>query len=90
MKTQGKIGAMIQGQSDIDQMVQISNYLGTPNPKNWPNITEMPDYGKIIFKEVEPVKNYFKIEHPLVEILGQMLRYESRITSDQLFSQYFI
>ena len=35
-------------------MVQISNILGTPSPKNWQGIDLLPDYGKIIFKEQEP------------------------------------
>ena len=36
--------------------------LGTPCPENWPDIDKMPDYGKIIFKEQEPIdlKQYFE------------------------------
>lgn len=37
--------------SDIDQVVQISNILGTPDINNWPEVEELPDYGKILFKE---------------------------------------
>ena len=33
-------------------IIQISNILGTPNEANWPSVTTMPDYGKIIFKDV--------------------------------------
>lgn len=42
---------LFQGQSDIDQVIQISMVLGTPNTTNWEDIEQMPDYGKIIFKE---------------------------------------
>lgn len=59
-------------------MAQISNYLGTPNPKNWKDIEKMPDYGKIIFNEQEPVKNFFKIDHVLVEILDKILLYSAK------------
>jgi hypothetical protein len=38
----------------------------------------MPDYGKIIFKEVEPVVGFFKFEHPLVEILQKMMIYSGK------------
>ena len=37
--------------SDIDQVLQISHILGTPDEKNWPEVTSMPDFGKILFKE---------------------------------------
>jgi hypothetical protein len=69
---------MFQGQSDIDQMVQIGNYLGTPNPQNWSDIEEMPDFGKIIFKEVEPVVGFFNFHDPLVIIVQKMLRYSGK------------
>ena len=77
---------MFQGISDIDQMAQIGNYLGTPNPTNWKDIETMPDYGKIIFNQQDPVKDFFKIDHPLVGILDRMLRYSAgeRITCAEL------
>jgi serine/threonine protein kinase len=33
-----KTGPLFQGISDIDQMVQISNFMGTPNLDNWKDI----------------------------------------------------
>ena len=28
--------------------------MGAPIPQNWPGVENLPDYGKIIFKESEP------------------------------------
>lgn len=35
--------------------------MGAPNPTNWPGVTDLPDFGKILFKETDPVdlKEYF-------------------------------
>ena len=39
----------------------MTKLLGTASPENWADIQEMPDYGKIIFKDQKPIemKQYF-------------------------------
>lgn len=44
-------GPLFQGQSDIDQVVQIAAMLGNPSTDNWPELESLPDFGKILFKE---------------------------------------
>jgi len=44
----------IPGQSDIDQLSRTFAMRGTPNEKTWPGISELPDYGKILFDDLPP------------------------------------
>lgn len=45
---------LFPGTHDIDQLFQVMNVLGTPNGKNWPDVTTLPDFGKIEFEERKP------------------------------------
>ena len=42
---------LFYGMSDIDQVLQISTVLGSPSGENWPEVSSMPDHGKILFKD---------------------------------------
>ncbi|XP_067880426.1 cyclin-dependent kinase 20 isoform X2 [Heterodontus francisci] len=42
-------------ENDIEQLCCVLRVLGTPNEKIWPEITELPDYNKITFKENPPI-----------------------------------
>ncbi|XP_004870147.1 cyclin-dependent kinase 20 isoform X2 [Heterocephalus glaber] len=52
---------LFPGENDIEQLCCVLRILGTPSPQVWPEITELPDYKKISFKEQAPV--------PLEEVL---------------------
>nr|XP_019576793.1 PREDICTED: cyclin-dependent kinase 20 isoform X7 [Rhinolophus sinicus] len=52
---------LFPGENDIEQLCCVLRILGTPSPQVWPEITELPDYNKISFKEQAPV--------PLGEVL---------------------
>lgn len=52
---------LFPGENDIEQLCCVLRILGTPSPQVWPEITELPDYNKISFKEQAPV--------PLEEVL---------------------
>ncbi|XP_069330103.1 cyclin-dependent kinase 20 isoform X4 [Eulemur rufifrons] len=52
---------LFPGENDIEQLCCVLRILGTLSPKVWPEITELPDYNKISFKEQAPV--------PLEEVL---------------------
>ena len=41
---------LFKGMNDIDQIVKVFQVLGTPTEENWPQMTGLPDYGKILFK----------------------------------------
>uniref|UniRef100_A0A8C8SW25 Cyclin-dependent kinase 20 n=1 Tax=Pelusios castaneus TaxID=367368 RepID=A0A8C8SW25_9SAUR len=42
---------LFPGENDIEQLCCVLRVLGTPNPRTWPEITELPDYNKISFKD---------------------------------------
>ncbi|XP_074063036.1 cyclin-dependent kinase 20 isoform X5 [Macrotis lagotis] len=52
---------LFPGENDIEQLCCVLQVLGTPSPQVWPEITELPDYNKISFKEQLPL--------PLDEVL---------------------
>ncbi|XP_004409914.1 PREDICTED: cyclin-dependent kinase 20 isoform X2 [Odobenus rosmarus divergens] len=86
---------LFPGENDIEQLCCVLRILGTPSPQVWPEITELPDYNKISFKEQAPVP----LEEVLpdaspqaLDLLGQFLLYppRQRISASQaLLHQYF-
>ncbi|XP_065427440.1 cyclin-dependent kinase 20-like isoform X1 [Chrysemys picta bellii] len=52
---------LFPGENDIEQLCCVLRVLGTPSPRVWPEITELPDYNKISFKDNPPI--------PLEEVL---------------------
>lgn len=44
---------MFPGDSEIDQLYRIFQYLGTPDERVWPGCTQLPDF-KAIFPKWEP------------------------------------
>ncbi|XP_062064594.1 cyclin-dependent kinase 20 isoform X4 [Lepus europaeus] len=86
---------LFPGENDIEQLCCVLRILGTPSPQVWPEITELPDYNKISFKEQAPVP----LEEVLpdaspqaLDLLGQFLLYppRQRIPASQaLLHQYF-
>lgn len=86
---------LFPGENDIEQLCCVLRILGTPSPRVWPEITELPDYNKISFKEQAPVP----LEEVLpdaspqaLDLLGQFLLYPPRqriAASQALLHQYF-
>ncbi|KAG6920693.1 cyclin dependent kinase 20, partial [Chelydra serpentina] len=52
---------LFPGENDIEQLCCVLRVLGTPSQRVWPEITELPDYNKISFKDNPPI--------PLEEVL---------------------
>uniref|UniRef100_A0A182FAK0 Cyclin-dependent kinase 20 n=1 Tax=Anopheles albimanus TaxID=7167 RepID=A0A182FAK0_ANOAL len=40
---------LFAGATDIEQLALVVRTLGTPNPKDWPEVRSLPDYNKIRF-----------------------------------------
>uniref|UniRef100_A0AAA9S1Z1 Cyclin-dependent kinase 20 n=2 Tax=Bovidae TaxID=9895 RepID=A0AAA9S1Z1_BOVIN len=86
---------LFPGENDIEQLCCVLRILGTPSPQVWPEITELPDYNKISFKEQAPVP----LEEVLpdaspqaLDLLGRFLLYppQQRISASQaLLHHYF-
>ncbi|KAM6159668.1 cyclin-dependent kinase 20 isoform 2-T2 [Erethizon dorsatum] len=86
---------LFPGENDIEQLCCVLRILGTPSPQVWPELTELPDYNKISFKEQAPVP----LEEVLpdaspqaLDLLGRFLLYPPRqrmAASQALLHQYF-
>lgn len=44
---------ILPGNSDIEQLILVQKMLGAPNVNDWPQLTSLPDYGKIDFVNIE-------------------------------------
>ncbi|XP_004684551.1 PREDICTED: cyclin-dependent kinase 20 isoform X1 [Condylura cristata] len=86
---------LFPGENDIEQLCCVLRILGTPSPQIWPEITELPDYNKISFKEQAPVPldEVLPDASPqALDLLGQFLLYPPRrriAASQALLHQYF-
>ncbi|ERE77522.1 cyclin-dependent kinase 20-like isoform 1 [Cricetulus griseus] len=86
---------LFPGENDIEQLCCVLRILGTPSPRVWPEITELPDYNKISFKEQAPVPLEEVLpdaSHQALDLLGKFLLYppHQRIAASQaLLHQYF-
>ncbi len=38
------LNVFCSGRTDIEQLQIIFNFLGTPNPADWPDVTQLPAY----------------------------------------------
>nr|XP_033805905.1 cyclin-dependent kinase 20-like [Geotrypetes seraphini] len=72
---------LFPGENDIEQLCCVLRILVTPNEKIWSEITELPDYNKISFKENPPIP----LEHiipdaspPALDLLKRFLVYPSK------------
>jgi len=69
---------LFPGSSDGDQLTKIFKCLGTPNPKIWPTISDLPEYKENF--PVFPAQQWKKIVKKLdptgLDLLSQMLRYD--------------
>ncbi|XP_077886774.1 cyclin-dependent kinase 20 isoform X3 [Ictidomys tridecemlineatus] len=86
---------LFPGENDIEQLCCVLRILGTPSPQVWPEITELPDYNKISFKEQAPVplgEVLSDASLQALDLLGQFLLYPPRqriAASQALLHQYF-
>ncbi|XP_051824046.1 cyclin-dependent kinase 20 isoform X3 [Antechinus flavipes] len=86
---------LFPGENDIEQLCCVLRVLGTPSPRVWPGITELPDYNKISFKEQLPLPLREVLpdaSYEALQLLSRFLVYppRSRIQADQaLLHEYF-
>ncbi|VDM23629.1 unnamed protein product [Hydatigera taeniaeformis] len=87
---------LFPGENDIEQLWFVIRVLGTPTEKNWPGLTQLPDYNKITFSHCEPVA----LEDVLLSdsllarnLLGKFLCYDQnrRISAEKaLLHDFFL
>lgn len=70
--------ALFPGDSEIDQLFRIFRTLGTPDDRNWPGVSELPDY-KSTFPNWPPrdlSEVVSELEGAGIDLLKGMLTYE--------------
>jgi len=70
--------ALFPGNSDIIQLCLIQNILGTPDENQWPEVLQLPDYGKLIFKPSEGTGLDVKCGERLKNLIQNCLRITPR------------
>ncbi|XP_069503577.1 cyclin-dependent kinase 20 isoform X2 [Ambystoma mexicanum] len=86
---------LFPGENDIEQLCCVLQVLGTPNEKIWPEITDLPDYNKISFKENPPIpleKIVPDASPHALELLKRFLVYPSKqriSAAEALLCPYF-
>ncbi|KAH9284611.1 Cyclin-dependent kinase 20 [Echinococcus granulosus] len=87
---------LFPGDNDIEQLWFVIRVLGTPTEKNWPGLTQLPDYNKISFTPCEPValEDVVLSASPLaLNLLKKFLCYDqsSRISAQKaLLHDFFL
>ncbi|KAK2707725.1 hypothetical protein QYM36_015426, partial [Artemia franciscana] len=81
---------LFPGQSDVEQLGTVINFLGTPNFENFPLLSSLPDYSKVNFPSVKPCsfKNIvFRKTKGLIDLAKGFLKYNgaARITCDEWY-----
>ena len=67
---------LFAGDSEIDQIFKIFQMYGTPNEKNWPGITKLPEF-KLSFPQFKGkgIESYNKNLDPVaLDLLSKMLQ----------------
>jgi serine/threonine protein kinase len=78
---------LFPGSSESDQLVKIFKALGTPTPKSWPQMVDLPEY-KANFPQY-PAQSFKKIVRKLdpigLDLLTRMLQYDpnKRLSAEQ-------
>lgn len=75
------LSPLFPGENDIEQLCCVLRALGTPSPRVWPELAQLPDYPKISFRarEPPPLEELVPDAPPTaVDLLGRFLVYPSR------------
>ncbi|KAG1663541.1 hypothetical protein FOA52_003169 [Chlamydomonas sp. UWO 241] len=81
------LSPLVPGENDIDQLSKMISLLGDIEPR-WPGVSEMPDYGKVMFPSSEgrPLAQLLPAASPhALDLVAKLLRYdpERRLTAVQ-------
>ena len=85
---------LFPGDSEIGQLFQIFNILGTPNEEIWPGVSKLPEY-KITFPQWKPksIKTKFSyFDKDGLDLMDKFLQMdpEKRITIREALNHPFI
>tara|TARA_B110001452_G_scaffold168618_1_gene140930 strand:- start:1068 stop:2213 length:1146 start_codon:yes stop_codon:yes gene_type:complete len=80
------LAPLLPGDSDLGQLFEVLQLLGTPTEAAWPGLVELPDYHKVELPACQPTPLSARLPHATTDALrlvGALLRYEptSRLTA---------
>ena len=70
---------LFPGQGDVGQLCCVTGVLGTPTPETWPQLLELPDYGKLDFSHTEKrefSEVWFDLPEHVLRLLEKLLIYD--------------
>mmetsp|Transcript_20814 Transcript_20814/g.57765 ORF Transcript_20814/g.57765 Transcript_20814/m.57765 type:complete len:315 (+) Transcript_20814:141-1085(+) len=90
------LGPLFAGENDIDQLAKVQHLLGTLDESVWPEVAELPDYGKISFPHMDSVplsEVLLDASSSAISLLEEMLRYNPNVrisAEDALLDDFFL
>ena len=75
------LSPLLPGDSDIDQLFRVVQFLGSPTPAVWPGVESLPDFCKIELPNdvpPTPLREMMPLaSKPALELVEAMLRYDA-------------
>ncbi|GBG61470.1 hypothetical protein CBR_g21814 [Chara braunii] len=87
---------LFPGDCEIDQLSRVVKMMGIADESNWPGVSDLPDFGKILFSppEIIPLERALpNASEGAIRLLKKMLVYspESRVSAaEALQDEYFL
>lgn len=78
---------LFPGSNDFHQISRISDLIGTPNEERWPEMRDLPSYGKLQFIDNQPIPfaEFFWIkDQNALHLLQCCLKYGERMPAGDL------
>ena len=74
------LSPLLPGDTDIDQLLKVTQLMGSPTAARWPGVESLPDYGKIELPSDVPPMSLRSVmpstSDEAILILSRMLRYD--------------
>ncbi|XP_053824014.1 cyclin-dependent kinase 20-like isoform X2 [Vidua chalybeata] len=76
------LSPLFPGENDIEQLCCVLRALGTPSPRDWPELSELPDFPKLRFRPRAPRPLQLLVpgaDAAALDLLQRLLRYRPRL-----------
>ncbi|XP_023801133.1 cyclin-dependent kinase 20, partial [Cyanistes caeruleus] len=76
------LSPLFPGENDIEQLCCVLRGLGTPSPRDWPELAELPDFPKLRFQPQAPPPLELLVpgaDAAALDLLRRLLRYRARL-----------
>ncbi|XP_068034338.1 LOW QUALITY PROTEIN: cyclin-dependent kinase 20-like [Anomalospiza imberbis] len=76
------LSPLFPGENDIEQLCCVLRALGTPSPRDWPELSELPDFPKLRFRPRAPPPLQLLVpgaDAAALDLLQRLLRYRPHL-----------